>query len=256
MNYYIFVNKEQQGPYSLEELRSRHIASDTLVWREGMEQWMPAWQVEDLRPLFETAQQAQTTPPPVQPAFAGNTQQGEGFAQQNPNNYTQQPETQQPQPKRSGCSKVLLGVLVVIALILFTLAATCPSRQDHEEAVKKEVSRLIEKSTENSGNDLFSTFGKMFASGLTNIAVEQLLDVHNYVLWSVGEVHYGGHTKNVSFGIFNHVFTFDADDLERAMKGDVNIQESEENSDDNTSTDDTNSSTDDNSQAEDTTSYN
>ena len=34
MNYYIFVNNEQQGPYTLEELRARHIASDTLVWRE------------------------------------------------------------------------------------------------------------------------------------------------------------------------------------------------------------------------------
>ena len=55
MNYYIFVNNEQQGPYTLEELRARHIASDTLVWREGMAQWTAAWQVDELRQLFQTA---------------------------------------------------------------------------------------------------------------------------------------------------------------------------------------------------------
>ncbi len=218
MYYYIFVNKEQQGPYSLEELRTRHITSDTLVWREGMEQWMPAWQVADLRQLFESAQ---PTPPPMQPESAAPAQ---------PCAPQAQPEQQKPQAKRSGCSKILLGVLVVIALALFTLAATCPSRQDHQEAVKAEVNRLLEKATEGSDNDFFSAFGKMFTTSITSMAVDQMLDVHNYVLWSVGEVHYAGHTKKVSFGILNHVFTFDADDLENAMKGSTSIKESEESS--------------------------
>ena len=44
MNYFIIVNDTQQGPYTIEELRQRHIDASTLVWAEGMAQWTPAWQ--------------------------------------------------------------------------------------------------------------------------------------------------------------------------------------------------------------------
>lgn len=52
MNYFIIVNDTQQGPYTIEELRQRHIDASTLVWAEGMAQWTPAWQVEELKTLF------------------------------------------------------------------------------------------------------------------------------------------------------------------------------------------------------------
>ena len=71
MQYFIVINDVQQGPFSIDELRQRNITSDTLVWAEGMPQWTPAWQVEELRPLFyvdaqtaQTAAQQQTPPPP------------------------------------------------------------------------------------------------------------------------------------------------------------------------------------------------
>lgn len=203
MNYYIYVNKEQQGPYTIDELRTRHIASDTLVWHEGMEQWIPAWQVDDLKSLFEPTQ---PTPPPVATA------------------PQQQQQPAHPR-KTSGCAKALFALLVLVALAMFLLASTCPSRQDHQEAVKAEVSRLIDKATQDTDNDLFGSFGKLFTSSIAGLAIDNMLDVHNYVLWSVGEVHYGGHTKKVSFGILNHVFTFDADDLEKAMKEGNSIKE-------------------------------
>ena len=213
MNYYIFVNNEQQGPYTLEELRARHIASDTLVWRECMAQWTAAWQVDELRQLFQTAQ---PTPPPVQP------QPTPDYTEPNAAATVPQPQAQ----KRSGCSKWLLGILVCVALAMFTLAATCPAKQDHQEAVKEEVNKLLEKATDS--DDFFGAFGKMFTTSITSMAVDNLLDVHNYVLWSVGEVHYAGRTKKVSFGILNHVFTFDADDLERAMKGNTDTKKPDE----------------------------
>lgn len=55
MNYFIIVNDAQQGPYTIEELRQRHIDTSTLVWAEGMAQWTPAWQVEELKTLFNGA---------------------------------------------------------------------------------------------------------------------------------------------------------------------------------------------------------
>ena len=42
MTYFILINNQQQGPYTLDELRSRNITSATLVWREGMADWTPA----------------------------------------------------------------------------------------------------------------------------------------------------------------------------------------------------------------------
>ena len=44
MTYFIIINNQQTGPYTLEELFDRHITSDTLVWTEGMTNWTPAWQ--------------------------------------------------------------------------------------------------------------------------------------------------------------------------------------------------------------------
>ena len=67
MTYFILINNQQQGPYTLDELRSRNITSATLVWREGMADWTPAWKVAELVSLFhaDAADNAQTTPPPA-----------------------------------------------------------------------------------------------------------------------------------------------------------------------------------------------
>ena len=48
MNYYIADGPTQRGPFTLEALRSQNLAPDTLVWREGAPNWVPAAQVEEL----------------------------------------------------------------------------------------------------------------------------------------------------------------------------------------------------------------
>lgn len=63
MNYFIIVNDTQQGPYTIEELRQRHIDASTLVWAEGMAQWTPAWQVEELKTLSTPRLAMAPTPP-------------------------------------------------------------------------------------------------------------------------------------------------------------------------------------------------
>ena len=72
MTYFILINNQQQGPYTLDELRSRNITSATLVWKEGMADWTPAWKVAELVSLFhaDAADNAQTTPPPAPSAGA------------------------------------------------------------------------------------------------------------------------------------------------------------------------------------------
>lgn len=48
MEYYILINNMKQGPFSLEDLRSKYITGNTMVWRNGLAQWVPASQLEEL----------------------------------------------------------------------------------------------------------------------------------------------------------------------------------------------------------------
>lgn len=58
--YYIIRNDQQAGPYTLEELAAMEITLDTMVWSEGMTDWTPAHQVNELTSLFTRSAQ---TPP-------------------------------------------------------------------------------------------------------------------------------------------------------------------------------------------------
>ncbi len=57
--YYLGPEGRQMGPYSFSELRSR-ITPETIVWREGMDDWAPASTVPELDELFRSS-----TPPRV-----------------------------------------------------------------------------------------------------------------------------------------------------------------------------------------------
>ena len=50
--YYYLDGSNQQGPLSFDHLCSVGIAPDTLVWREGLTDWTPASEVEELASLF------------------------------------------------------------------------------------------------------------------------------------------------------------------------------------------------------------
>ena len=55
--YYIHLN-QQEGPFSLEELRAKNISPDTPVWYEGLNDWSIAGKIPELRSVVKA------TPPP------------------------------------------------------------------------------------------------------------------------------------------------------------------------------------------------
>ncbi len=59
MKYYYLIDGEQKGPASVEELINSGVKGDTLVWRQGMDDWKRASEVEELHDVIE-----QNTPPP------------------------------------------------------------------------------------------------------------------------------------------------------------------------------------------------
>lgn len=53
MQYWAVIDNERKGPMSFDELKALGIAPSTLVWKEGLENWTPAKDIEELAPLFE-----------------------------------------------------------------------------------------------------------------------------------------------------------------------------------------------------------
>ena len=52
-DYYIAINGKQQGPFTLEEIKSKSLSPDTMVWKTGLPKWIKAsempeiWEVEE-----------------------------------------------------------------------------------------------------------------------------------------------------------------------------------------------------------------
>ena len=82
MKYYIVINGEQKGPFSVDELRLQGITSETLVWKEGYAGWVRAGSVPELAGLF-------TTPPPHDGTNSYQAYQTSGSTGQNTSGYSQ-----------------------------------------------------------------------------------------------------------------------------------------------------------------------
>ena len=57
--YFIVINNEQQGPFSIEEIAEQKIYKSTLVWNEKFEDWIEAGKVEELQTILKKS------PPPI-----------------------------------------------------------------------------------------------------------------------------------------------------------------------------------------------
>ncbi len=225
MEYFIIdKNGQQAGPFSLAQLIQQGITPDTLVWRQGMKDWTPAWQVEDLKGNI---------PPTYQPN--AQTTEGQPYASQEP-----------PRKSNKLWWKILLGVIV---LILLVLTFTNPSEETHRRTVRTEVGEAIEKATATTDNNFFTqgirAVAKMMAGNFLDAAFDELFEYHNYVLFSKGTVNLNGKEHPVSFGILGKVYTMNSDDMINALEKEDNLKimesqsstSSDEPSSDETTTD-------------------
>ena len=230
MEYFIIDNNgKQAGPYSLDQLAQQAITPETLVWAQGMQDWTPAWKVEELKATLEAAeairanaaaQQQPSAMPPVTPHQQQQAAYEQGFQHGAAMN-------QQPQKKKSGKTlwKVILGLIVVILLIF---AFTNPGADTHKEKVRTEVGKAIDQATATSDNNFFTqglrSIAKMMAGSVMDEAMDQLFVYHNYILFSKGTVEIGGKQHSVSFGILGKVYTMNADDMIKALEANDNLQ--------------------------------
>ena len=55
MNYYYAKNEEKIGPLSLDELKKVDIKDDTLMWHEGLDDWVKAEDLKELKSFFNVS---------------------------------------------------------------------------------------------------------------------------------------------------------------------------------------------------------
>ena len=267
MEYFIIDNNGQQaGPFSQDQLVQKAISPETLVWKQGMADWTPAWKVEELKTVLEAVEanktnstnqqenqepQQQTSEQAQQQAYQQAQQQAyqQGFQQGAAMNANFQ---QQPKKRKSHMAMKLIIGLIVFIIAVF--AVSNPGADAHKEKVRTEVGKAIEKATSTSDNNFFSqalrSVTKMMARGVMDEAMNQLFEYHNYIVCSKGTVEINGKQHTVSFGILGSVYTMNADDMVKALEGADNLQVEEmdsSSSDDTSSIDEATSSSDDTS---------
>lgn len=222
-------NGQQAGPFSFNQLVQKGISPETLVWKQGMADWTPAWKVEELRAVLEAirANQQQAQQQDYQKAQQEAYQQGfqQGAAMNS--NFQQQ-------PKKKTSHFAIKMVIGLIIFILAIFAITNPSADAHKEKVRTEASKAVEKAIGSTDNNFFSqalrSVAKMMAGSVMDEAMNQLFEYHNYIVCSTGSVEFNGKQHTVSFGILGNVYTMNADDMVKALE-EANANEDQADSD-------------------------
>ena len=239
-------NGQQAGPFSFDQLVQKGISPETLVWKQGMADWTPAWKVEELKAVLEAVEANQSNQNDqkqegVQQDFQQETYQQDyqkaqqeayqqGFQQGAAMNSNFQ---QQPKKKTSHFAMKMVIGLIIFILAIF--AITNPSADAHKEKVRTEASKAVEKAVGSTDNNFFSqalrSVAKMMAGSMMDEAMNQLFEYHNYIVCSTGSVEFNGKPHTVSFGILGNVYTMNADDMVKALESadNLHIEESESN---------------------------
>lgn len=244
-------NGLQAGPFSFDQLVQKGISPETLVWKQGMADWTPAWKVEELKAVLEAIEANQSNQNAqkqegVQQGFQQGANQQQ--AQQQDYQKAQQEAYQQgfqqgaamnsnfqQQPKKKTSHFAMKMVIGLIIFILAIFAITNPSADAHKEKVRTEASKAVEKAVGSTDNNFFSqalrSVAKMMAGSMMDEAMNQLFEYHNYIVCSTGSVEFNGKPHTVSFGILGNVYTMNADDMVKALESadNLHIEESESN---------------------------
>lgn len=233
MEYYIKINNEKKGPYSLNELVERKINATTLIMPTDGIEWIPANHVDELRPLLETnvltKNEAEIEDIPLVEATP--------VTQATPQESIQQQQNQPIERKKSytGC---LIGILIALIALVSVMIITCPKTEQHKEVLSTVITNTLNNEineNENlTGNTLidnsFKTISNAFAGKVIKAVIDNLIVVDNHVVYSLGKIHYEGKDHIVSIGVFGHIFTVGEDDLKEVMeqyykKEEINIKE-------------------------------
>ena len=207
-------NGQQAGPFSFDQLVQKGISPETLVWKQGMADWTPAWKVEDLRAVLEAVEanqnnqsnrNAQKQEGVLQDFQQQGANQQQSFqqganqqqAQQEAYQKAQQQDYQkvqqeayqqgfqqgaamhsnfQQQPKKKTSHFAMKIVIGLIIFILAIFAITNPSADAHKEKVRTEASKAVEKAVGSTDNNFFSQALRSVAKMMAGSVMDEAMN--------------------------------------------------------------------------------
>ena len=117
--------------------------------------------------------------------------------------------------------KILIAILAVLIVGAAAAVLTCPDKQAHKDAIMAVVNEKINEELKTDDDDwqgLSAIFGSL-GSGIASGIVDNRLVVKNHFLWSTGEFqNLEGEYNQISVGLFGHIFTFNKEDLDKAIQ--------------------------------------
>ncbi len=129
--YYIIINEQQQGPYSLNELRKFQITEKTMAWADGYADWIEVGEIEELKSIF-----VKSTPPPF-------SQKKEASASSTPADSAT--EKSSPLSKQEFFDKNKLIAIISIVILIIGSLAYFTSNSDNKDKQPDENSTYVEK---------------------------------------------------------------------------------------------------------------
>lgn len=136
-----------------------------------------------------------------------------------------------PHPERSGCGigwlSVVVGVLVAIAAVFYF---TCPDEADHRAEVQKVGEKAIRSLAAKQDSEVVTGLSLLFGDKVVAMAVDNLLEVDNYGVVSIGRITNPQHPDKstlISVGVLGHVFTASADVLVERIESKIEEQKTE-----------------------------
>lgn len=226
MEFFIIKNDEQHGPFTIDQLCEMGIDANTPVWHQGLDNWTQASDIDELRdmlmyspkPDFNEEEiivepQTSATPPP-HPNWSRRVQSAERVAE------TEIEEAPVRRPAKTKKSRtglwVTLGVVAALAIIL---TITNPKKDDHCREITNVSRTWVNETIDNFGGDnLIGGVVKSASTWLIRNAVDENVQVDNYVLFSIGYIDTGAEKTRVSFGILGNVYTFNKEQLDEKVK--------------------------------------
>ena len=105
--------------------------------------------------------------------------------------------------------KAVLYTLLVLLILGSVCVATCPDREAHSEALKGLVNQVVTSELSGEEDAGLVMFGSVIGTGLGGLVIDNMLNIEDYFVCSIGTVTFDGETHVVSVGLLNHVFTID-----------------------------------------------
>lgn len=118
-----------------------------------------------------------------------------------------------------------IGISLLVLIALFGVAVmTCPDKDAHKDALTAVIEEVIRDIREEYDDELSDTDKQYLDLAAPSMAkqagwlIDGTLSVHNHIVCSTGNIHINSKKKNVTLGLFGHVFTLGKDSLKATIR--------------------------------------